>query len=74
MQMKLSGPAGRVYLLEASTNLVDWEAVGVGTGQADGSFAFDDPDAATLSNRFYRVRVAVAVAPARLVSKSVPLE
>ena len=55
MQMKLSGPAGRVYLVEASTNLLGWEVIGVASKQPDASFAFEDADAARFPNRFYRV-------------------
>jgi len=55
MQLKFSAPTGQVYFVEASSNLVDWEAIGVATQKPDGTFAVDDPDAATLLNRFYRV-------------------
>jgi len=55
VELQFSAPAGPVYLVEASTNLVDWEAIGAATKQPDGSFEFDDPGAAKLPNRFYRV-------------------
>ena len=47
--------AGVAYIVEASTNLVDWEAVGVATVNEDGSFEFEDADAAKHQCRFYRV-------------------
>jgi len=55
MKLELSGQAGQTYIVEASTNLVDWEAVGVATVNEDGSFEFEDADAAKHQRRFYRV-------------------
>ena len=46
---------GRLGLIEASTNLVDWEAVGVATVQSDGSFEFEDAGADKDLCRFYRL-------------------
>lgn len=45
----------RGYRIEASTNLVDWEAIGVATQGASGAFEFEDVTAAEFSSRFYRV-------------------
>jgi hypothetical protein len=56
MQMKLSGQAGKAHIVEASTNLMDWEAVGVATVNEDGSFEFEDAEAAKHQCRFYRIR------------------
>ena len=63
------GEAGRLHVIEASTNLVDWEMIGVATEQDEGTFSqlpitndaspvttfdFADPNAAAFSIRFYR--------------------
>lgn len=53
--MKLSAPAGKTYIVQASTNLMDWETIGVATVNTDGSFEFEDPEAANHPHRFYRV-------------------
>jgi len=55
MQLRFTAPESQVYYVEASTNLVDWEAVSVATEQPDGSFVFDDPEVASSSSRFYRI-------------------
>ena len=57
VQLRLSGPAGRVRLVEASTNLVDWELIGVAQDHGDGSFEFEDLNAARFPSRFYRGRL-----------------
>jgi hypothetical protein len=36
-------PARKVYVVETSTHLLDWEAAGTETVNGDGSFEFDDP-------------------------------
>jgi uncharacterized delta-60 repeat protein len=55
VQMQFSGEPGPVYILEASTNLVNWEMIGVAVDHGDGTFTFEDPDAARFPNRFYRL-------------------
>jgi len=55
MKLKFSGQAGQTCIVEASTNLVDWEVIGVAAQQADGSFEFEDADSTRFPNRFYRV-------------------
>jgi len=54
---RLKGEAapGALYLIEASTNLVDWEKIGVADEYGPGEFEFEDPDAARLPARFYRI-------------------
>jgi hypothetical protein len=44
---------GRLYILEAFTNLVDWERIGVAVDHCDGLFTFEDANAARFPNRFY---------------------
>jgi hypothetical protein len=34
---------------------VDWETIGLVHEQADGTFTFEDPNAARYPNRYYRV-------------------
>ncbi len=41
--------------MEGSTNLVDWEMLGVATERGDGTFEFEDGNAARFQNRFYRI-------------------
>jgi hypothetical protein len=55
MRLEFSGAAGAAYIIEASTNLVDWEAVCVVRPGTDGECEFEDPDAAKHPCRFYRV-------------------
>lgn len=43
------------HIVEASTNLVDWEMVGVLKVGDDGSAAFDDAQADRFTHRFYRL-------------------
>ena len=54
-QLQFSAERGAVYLLEASTNLVDLEKIGIAVDHGDGTFSFEDPDAARFPNRFYRI-------------------
>jgi hypothetical protein len=43
------------YILQASTNLVDWETIGVAVDCGDGTFTFEDANAGRFANRFYRI-------------------
>jgi parallel beta-helix repeat protein len=54
-QLRFSGLAGQIHIVEASTNLADWEMIGVAVDQGDGSFEFEDANAARIPNRFYRI-------------------
>ena len=54
-QLAFSGLAGQVHVVEASTNLVDWEIIGVAREQGDGTFEFEDANAPSIPNRFYRL-------------------
>jgi len=58
MRMQFTARTGGPCLIEASTNLVDWEMIGVAALRADGKFEFEDAQAARFSSRFYRVGVA----------------
>jgi hypothetical protein len=55
IHLKLSGNPAPVQLVEASTNLVDWQVIGTATKNADGTFEFEDRNTTRLPNRFYRV-------------------
>ena len=54
VQMTLTGPAGKLYVIEASTDLKAWVPVSA-SGVSNGS-TFLDPDAHNYSRRFYRMR------------------
>jgi hypothetical protein len=55
VQVRFTAERGAVYLLEASTSLVDWAEIGVAREQGDGAFVFEDANAAKFSNRVYRI-------------------
>jgi hypothetical protein len=54
VRVKFEGVPGHAHLIQTSTNLVDWETVGVGTEVTDGEFEFEDANTAPSSTRFYR--------------------
>ena len=56
-QVQFTAPEGLIYIIEASTNLVDWEKIGVATNAGSGEFHFEDPNTAQTPVRFYRVVV-----------------
>jgi hypothetical protein len=53
--MQFTGPPGLTYQIEGSTNLFDWQVVGVCTDQGDGTYVFKDTDSTKFPARFYRV-------------------
>jgi Concanavalin A-like lectin/glucanases superfamily/Immunoglobulin domain len=55
MLMQFTGVPGEVYVIEASTNLVDWEVIDVPVDMGNGAFEFEDQDSANFPARFYRV-------------------
>jgi hypothetical protein len=57
VRMEFSAPQGWVYLVEASTNLVDWEKIGVSIECGPDEFEFEDADATRMPARFYRLVV-----------------
>jgi hypothetical protein len=57
LRMHFSAPQGFVYILEASTNLVDWERIGVAQDGGSGGFDFEDVTASQVPARFYRLSV-----------------
>lgn len=55
LQMHFSAPRGPVYLIEASTDLVQWQRIGVARPREEGEFEFEDTQAARWPRRFYRI-------------------
>jgi hypothetical protein len=55
-RMKFAGNGSRAYVVEASTDLVHWQAIGTAKYRGYGEFQFDD-SAAAGQVRFYRVRM-----------------
>ncbi len=53
--LKFKGAVGRVYVIEASANLVDWVPVGQAATTPEGAYEFDDPSSPAVGARFYRV-------------------
>jgi hypothetical protein len=58
----LSGPAGLVVIIEASTGLVNWLPIQT-NALINGQVRFADPQAALFPKRFYRARYAFASSP-----------
>ena len=54
-QMGFLGTPGTNYVLEASTNLLDWTPISTNMAETN-LFNLLDPDASNFQNRFYRVR------------------
>ncbi|MDB6017548.1 MAG: hypothetical protein JWR19_2037, partial [Pedosphaera sp.] len=57
VQLQFSGLDGYPYVIEASTNLQDWIAIGTAY-PTNGLLTITDPDAAGLDARFYRSLIA----------------
>jgi hypothetical protein len=55
--LQFSADDARTYVVEASTDLVDWEAIGTALedDQASGDFYFEDNESSELPVRYYRV-------------------
>jgi hypothetical protein len=54
-QVRFNAPHGGAYFIEASTNLVSWEILGVARDAGQDRFEFEDLRAAQFPGRFYRV-------------------
>ncbi|MGD0744878.1 MAG: hypothetical protein ABSA45_06955 [Verrucomicrobiota bacterium] len=54
VQFTLSGAAGRTYVVQASTNLVDWAPICTNVAPISGLLQFVDPKATNYPSRFYR--------------------
>ena len=55
-KVQFAAPTGPIYLVEASTDLVTWETIGLAEDQGGGTFAFADADAAKFPCRYYRIQ------------------
>ena len=53
-ELKLSGIAGKSYVLQVSTNLTDWLPLSTNTAPSN-LFNLADPNAGNFQHRFYRV-------------------
>ncbi len=42
VRLQFAGDSGAPYLIESSTNLVDWQLIGVASSITNGQFQFDD--------------------------------
>jgi hypothetical protein len=54
-RMQFEGAAAKLYIIEASADLVNWEKIGVATEKDMGTFEFEDTKSGTISTRFYRI-------------------
>jgi len=55
--LTLTGLPGQVYIVDASTNLIDWLPVATNTA-VSGTFQYTDPNASSYVRRFFRARSA----------------
>jgi len=53
--LEFSAPNGFTYIIEASSNLLQWEKIGVASRIGPGEFQFEDTSASKIPRRFYRV-------------------
>jgi hypothetical protein len=56
-RLNFSGRTGQIYIIEASSDLVHWDKIGVAKSQSDGDFGFEDSNSPSLPARYYRVVV-----------------
>jgi len=56
-QVQFAGAHGNTYIIEASSDMVHWEKIGVAREPSVGAFEFEDTTAPSKSMRFYRVVV-----------------
>ena len=56
VRLQFTGQSGALHLIEASTNMVDWELIGAAVPREQGQFEFEESRTAKFMQRFYRVR------------------
>lgn len=56
-QFRINGAVGQQFIIEASTNLVNWTPVATNTLTGT-TFDYSDPNSASLKSRFYRSRLS----------------
>jgi hypothetical protein len=55
VKLHFPGWASRVYLIQASTDMVTWETIGTGRHLGKGAFEFEDAHASQRTQRYYRI-------------------
>jgi hypothetical protein len=55
LRLQFSAPPGPIYIVEASTDLANWDKIGVATDAGNGVFVFEDANAPRMTTRFYRI-------------------
>ena len=55
VRMEFDGEEAQIYIIEASTDMVSWEMIGVAKHKGNGRFNFEDANADKFPWRFYRV-------------------
>lgn len=55
VRVEFSGAVGKIYVIEASGDMLNWEIVGVARHKGNGEFDFEDLDTQRFPCRFYRV-------------------
>jgi hypothetical protein len=55
VKLHFPGWANRVYLIQASTDMVTWETIGTGRHLGKGAFEFEDAQASPRTQRYYRI-------------------
>src|SRR5207244_9452058 len=53
--MEFTAEPGLIHIVEASTNLVDWDKIGVAVSSDTGGFEFEDLQAPRFTSRYYRI-------------------
>lgn len=53
--IRFSAPRGWAYIIQASTNLMDWQQIGVAVESGEDEFEFEDSQTGQFPRRFYRV-------------------
>ena len=53
--LKIKGPAGRVHIVETSTDMIHWVKIGVASGCGGCDYEFDDMQTPAVGARFYRL-------------------
>ncbi len=53
--MQFEGAAANLYIIEASSDLMSWEMIGVAADRGNGTFEFEDANAARYRARYYRI-------------------
>jgi hypothetical protein len=55
MKLRFRAESSQPAWVQASTNLIHWETIGLAETQSDGTASFEDPQAGEHARRFYRI-------------------